>query len=111
MLIKEYDEYYCTAIMRKGVSGELLQNPVGVPELLALSEAGDGDTYEDGLELKNHHCLTAWKMSDLVERLTKSERKRDCEMNGRLRMNAKKPGIDRVHAVLERFEACTDGND
>lgn len=51
------------------------------------------------------------KMPDLVERLTKSERKRDCERKGRLRMDARKPGVDRVHPVLERFEACADHND
>lgn len=49
-------------------------------------------------------------MEGLIGRSTKDERKMDNEMNEELKMDARKPVMDRAYMALERFESYMHRN-
>ena len=64
------------------------------------------DSQNDETELTNEPCVAALRnMAGLVDRMVRDERKMGGEIKKLLRMDAKKPVMDRVITAMERFEA------
>lgn len=90
---KQISRRLCCAHMRRGAQDEMPRNPVGMWERMGWSPRRVmRDAHNTGNELTDQSCMTALqKMTGLVERPTKDERKLDSEMKERLRMILGRP--------------------